>query len=145
MYSEGIDILDEADCDHLSLSIADNLELELFPAEDRLLNKHLSNEAGLDTTLADNLKFFCIINESAAGTAHRVSGTQNNGVSESVGDLKRLLYGVSNLRPCHLDTELFHGLFELDTVLTALDRIKLYADDLNSVLIKDPLRTELRA
>ena len=43
MNTHGIDIFDEAYGDHLSGGISYNLELELFPADDRFLNKHLVN------------------------------------------------------------------------------------------------------
>ena len=40
--AHGVDILDEADRDHVALGITDDLQLQLFPAGDGLLNENLS-------------------------------------------------------------------------------------------------------
>ena len=50
MNAERIDVFDEADRDHVALGVADNFELELFPAENGFLNKNLSNDGCLKTT-----------------------------------------------------------------------------------------------
>ena len=44
MNADGVDIFNEANCDLVILSIADNLEFELLPAEDALFNEDLSDE-----------------------------------------------------------------------------------------------------
>ncbi len=49
MCAQGIDVLDKADRDHVALGVADDLELQFFPAEDRFLDEHLSNWAPLLT------------------------------------------------------------------------------------------------
>ena len=137
MCAQGIDVLDKADRDHVALGVADDLELQFFPAEDRFLDEHLSDEACLQTTRADCAKFFLIVDESAACAAHGVCGAQHDRISESVGDGKRLIDAVGDLASRHLDADGVHGFLELDAVLAALDGIDLHADHLHVVLVKD--------
>ena len=81
MYTDRVDILDEAYCDLVVLSITYYLELELFPTAYGLLYENLSYKACLKTSLADYLKLIYVIYETAAGTAHCVSGTKDYGVA----------------------------------------------------------------
>ena len=41
MNTDGVDIFDEADGDHLIFAVADHLDFQLFPAENRLFNQTL--------------------------------------------------------------------------------------------------------
>ena len=70
MYSQGIDILDKADGYHLALAVPDDLQLQLLPAQNRLLDEHLADHAGLDTAAYDYFQLGFIVNQSAAGAAH---------------------------------------------------------------------------
>ena len=42
-----VDVLDEADGDHIAVRVTDNLQLQFLPAQDRFLYQNLSHEAGL--------------------------------------------------------------------------------------------------
>ncbi len=137
MNTDRVDVLDEADSDNVVLGVAYDLELELFPAGDALLNEYLAYEAGLETTLADDLQFVHIINKAAAGTAHRIGRSENDRIFQFFSDLDRFVYRVSNSGSRHLDAQAGHGVLELDSVLTTLDRVNLYADDLNAVFLED--------
>ena len=55
MNSHRIDILDEADGDHISFLITYYFKLELFPAADTFFNKNLSNQRCLKTSCTDCL------------------------------------------------------------------------------------------
>ena len=135
MNAHRVDVLDETYGDHVAFAVADNLKLKLFPAENGFLNQNLSDKACLKASGADRLQLFFVIYKTAAGTAHRVGRTENNRISESVGNLKRFLNAVGYFTSGHLDAELVHRVLELDTVLTALDGIHLYADDFYVVFV----------
>ena len=77
MYTDGVDILDEADRDLVVLGITYYLELELFPSAYRLLYEYLAYKACLKTSLADYLQLIYVIYETAAGTTHGVCGTKD--------------------------------------------------------------------
>ena len=145
MYAHGIDVLDEADCDHLSLCITDNFKLKLFPAHDGLFYKYLAYQGRLDTALTYELQLFCVVNKSAAGTAHGVCRTEYYGVAELVCYRKCLIYRVSYFASCHLDTELVHRVLKFYSILASFDGIKLYAYNLYAVLVKYACFSELGA
>ncbi len=141
--THGVDILDEADRDHVVVLVTDDFELELFPAGDTFLNEDLVDEGGLKATGTDDFQFFPVVDEAAAFTAHGVSGTQDDGVTQTVCDLEGFFHRIGDLGAGHLDAERLHGLLELDTVFTALDGIDLDADDFDAVLVEDAFLVKL--
>ena len=145
VYAHRIDVLDEAYGDHVALAVADNLELQLLPAEDGLLNENLAYETRLKTSRTHRAELFLVIYKTAAGAAHRVCRAKNYRVAELVGDRKSLVHAVRNLASCHLDTELVHCILKFDTVLAALDRVDLHADNLHIVFVQNTGLIELSA
>ena len=137
MDADGIDVLDEADGDHIVVLVADNFKLELFPAEDGLLYKDLMDQAGLETARADCAELILIVDKSAAGAAHSVGGAKNNRIAELISDRKRFLYRVCNFASGHLDAELIHCFLKFNSVFSALNSIDLNADDFYAVFIKN--------
>ena len=140
-----VDVLDEANRDHVAFAVADNLKLQLLPAEDGLLNQHLAYEAGLKTSRANGAELFLVVHKTAAGAAHGVSRTENYRVAELVGNRKGLVNAVRNLASRHLDAELVHCILKLDSVLTALDGIHLHADNLHVVFVQNTCLVEFCA
>ena len=59
----GIDVLNEAHGDHVVLRVAHDLELELLPAEDRLLHEHLAHKAGLQAAGAHGAQLVHVVDE----------------------------------------------------------------------------------
>ncbi len=55
MYAYRINILDEADRDHIAFGITHHLQLQLFPSQNGLLHQHLSHQAGLQASGTDGL------------------------------------------------------------------------------------------
>ena len=55
MNTQRIDVLDETYSDHVSLSITNNFQLQLFPAKNGLFYQYLSYKAGLKTTCTNSL------------------------------------------------------------------------------------------
>ena len=134
--TQRVDVLDEADGDHVVVGVANDLDLQLFPAQDGLLDQHLTHQRGGQTALTDDLQLFLVIDQTAAGAAHGVCRTQNDRIIQLLGDGQSLIHGVGHLAAGHLDAQLVHGLLELDAVLAALDGIDLHADDLHIVLVQ---------
>ena len=145
VHTEGIDILDEADGDHVILRVAHDLELKLLPAEDGFLDQNLADEAGLQTARADGAQLVHIIDKAAACAAHRVGGTQHHGISQLFRDGEGVVDGIGHFAAGHLDPQLVHGVLELDAVLAALDGIDIDADHLHIVFLEDAGLVQLRA
>ena len=130
-------VFNEADRDHVVVLVADDLQLQLLPAEDGFFDQDLMDQGGGKSAFADRLQFFFIIDEAAAGAAHGVGRTEDDRVAEVLRDLQGLLHGVGDLAAGHADAKLVHGLLEFDAVFAALDRVDLHADDLDAVFVKD--------
>ena len=143
--ADGVDVLDEAYGDNVVVSVAYYLKLKLFPAADTLLDQHLTYQGRLESAGADDLQLVNIVYHSAAGTAHRVGRAQYNRILQLFSDLHSLFNGVSYLASGHFDTQLLHGVLELNTVLAALDSVYLHADNLYVVLFKHAGFAQLRA
>ena len=142
--AHGVDVLDEADRDHLVLRVADDLDLELLPVEDRLLDEALVRERGVEAAGADRAQLLDVVAEAAAGAAHRVGGADDDReadllLHEPLGLLDR----VDDAALGRLDAELGHRRLEDLAVLAALDRIEVDADHLHAVLVEDALLREL--
>ena len=134
--SQRIDVLDEADGDHVVLGIADHFQLQLFPAENGLFHQNLTHQTGLQTAGTDGFQLVHIVHQTAAGAAHGVSRTENDRVAQLISDGQCLVHTVSHLTAGHFNAQGFHGLLELDTVFAALNSINLNADNFHIVLIQ---------
>ena len=55
----------------LSLRVAHDFHLELFPAEHRLLDQHLVGRRQLEAALDDLVELFAVVGDAAAGAAER--------------------------------------------------------------------------
>ena len=82
MDADSIDILDEADGDHLIFRIAHDFHFKLFPVEDRLLNEALASQRSVKPALADRAELFNVVAEAAAAAAHRIRRTHHNGIAD---------------------------------------------------------------
>ncbi len=137
MNAHGIDVLNKADRDHIACGITYDFQLELFPAEDGFFDEHLADQGSLQASGADGLQLFLIIYKTAAGTAHGVGRTEDDRITEFIGDRKCFFHGIGDLRAGHLNAERVHGILELDPVFTALNGVHLNTDDLDIVFIKN--------
>jgi hypothetical protein len=117
VHAHRVDVLDEADGDHVTGGVANDLELELLPAEHRLLDEDLADPARLQSACRDGTQVLDVVDEPAAGAAHRVGRTDDHRVPEPCGDLLGSLDGRDRGREGHLDPETVHRLLEGETVL----------------------------
>ena len=149
MHAQGVDILNEADGDHLTLGVPDHFQLQLFPAQNRFLHQDLAHQRGLQAPGADGFQLLRVVDQAAAGAAHGIGGTQHHGIAQVVRNLQGLVHRIGHLTAGHLDAQLVHGFLEFDPVLAPLDGVHLDADDLHAVFVQNTvfrqLRTEVQA
>ena len=145
VHAQRVDVLDEADGDHVAVLVAHDLQLQLLPAQHALLDQHLADEGGLQAAGADGGQLQRVVDDAAARAAHGVGGAQHHRVVQLVRNGQRLVHGVGHLGGRHVDAQAVHGLFELDAVLAALDGVHLHADDLDAVLVQHAQLVQLRA
>ena len=60
--TQRVNILNEADGDHIAVLIPNHFQFQLFPAKDRFLYQNLSYKACLQATGADSAQFVHIVN-----------------------------------------------------------------------------------
>jgi hypothetical protein len=143
MDTHCVDVLDEADGDHLVLAVADDLQLELFPAEHRLLHEDLPHETRAKTTVCDIAKLLHVVDESTARAPHRVGRPNDTRQSDVGHDPLGFFQAVGDFATRHLDAELVHRVLEGLSVLTSLDRVDLNPDHPNAVLFQNARTCEL--
>ena len=139
MNPHRVDVLNEADRDLVSGRIADDFELKLLPAERTLLDQHLPDQTRRKSARNDFAQLLDVVDDAAAGTAHRVGRTQHHRVSEFVRDLLRLFDRVARLRLRHGDVERSHRLLEDNAVFAAFDRVEVDTDDFHLIFVENPV------
>ncbi len=134
----GVDILDEAHRDHVVLGIADDLEFEFLPTEDRLFYQHLADHAGGQSPPGHLTQLVDVVDEAATRATQGVRGAHHHGETQVGGDRLSFLHRVGGLAPRHLNPQTLHQLLEYDAIFAAFDRIDLDADDLDMELVQNP-------
>ena len=81
----GIEVLDRADDDHVVGEVAHHLELELLPADHRLLDEDLARRALLKTPLDRRLELLGVVGDGAAGASEGERGADDDGEADAVG------------------------------------------------------------
>ena len=131
-----IDVLDQADGDHLILRIADNLDLQLFPTRDRLFDQALAGKGRLQPARNDGPQLLDVVDQTATLATHRIGGPDDHRKSQLTRDPLRVGEVIDDLAAGRLDTEAGHRLFKDLAVLTALDRVQFHTDHLHMVAVQ---------
>lgn len=145
MYTHGVHVLDKAYSDHLVPGIPDHLQLQLFPPRDRLLDEHLTYEAGGNSTARYGPQLLGIVDQPSAGTSHGVGRPYNNRVSEICCHNFCVFQSVDRGAPGNLDSQGVHGLLEDDPILAALDGVELHSNDFDLELIQNTCPGQFKA
>ena len=69
MHAHRVEVLNRADDDAIVLSITHHLHLELFPAQDGLLDQHFIGGRSIDAAFDDVDELRFVISNAAAGAA----------------------------------------------------------------------------
>jgi hypothetical protein len=133
VHSHRVDVLDRADDHHVVVVIAHHLELELAPADHRLLHEHLADRAG-GQALGHHLAILRLgPGDAAPGTTHREAGPHDRGQADleerPLGLAHRLDRGAAR----HAQPRPLHRRAEQVAVLGAPDRLVVGADQLDPV------------
>jgi len=119
--AHGVHVLDEAHRDQLVLGVADDLQLQFLPAEDRLLDQDLADRRRLQAAERDRAQLVDVVDEAAAGPAHRVGGADDAREPDLGRERLGVLDRADGLGPGHVDAQLRHRALEGLAVLATLD------------------------
>ena len=93
--------------------------------------------------MRNEAEFLLVVSDAAARAAQREGGAHDDGIAELFGDRNALVHRIGDIGRNDGLTDLFHRLFEELSVLRAVDRIQLGADEFDAPLIEEPLFGEL--
>ena len=133
VHAHGVDVLDEADRDLLALRVADDLKLQFFPAGQTFLDQDLMDQAFIQAAVGDRLELFHVVDEAAAGAAHRVGRADDDRELDGLQYLLGFLVASGDGAPGAFHADTFHRVLEGLAVLALLDGVKFHADYLHSV------------
>ena len=137
MNADGIDVFNEAHRDHLAFAVANDFQLKLFPAFQRLFDEHFMDQTRLQAAGRDRPQLLQIVAEATARAAHRVGGADDHREADLLRDALRVFNGMDRFALRHVDAQRIHRLLEGETVFAAFDGVQLHADHLYIIFIKD--------
>uniref|UniRef100_A0A6J5ZZQ7 Unannotated protein n=1 Tax=freshwater metagenome TaxID=449393 RepID=A0A6J5ZZQ7_9ZZZZ len=131
MDTHRIDVLDRADDHAVVLAVAHHFELELAPAEDRLVQQHLTDWRGFNSP-ADNRPVLLLVAGDAPAASAQREGRPDNCREPDVGQCgHRLVQGCRDRAARHLQPGFSHRFGEPLAVLGAVNRLVVGADQLD--------------
>ena len=143
MYTDGVDIFHVADGDTVPSAVAHDLVLDFLPACHAAFDQHLPDHAVLET-LDDNLdELFLVFRDTAAGSAQRIRGTDNQRIADGVGKCDGRRYILDDSALGNRLAELLHGFLEKLPVFRLLDGLNRGTEQLHAVLFKRPIFRQL--
>ena len=134
MHAHGVEVLDRADDHDVVPRVAHELELELVPADQRLLHEHLAHRALRQPALQQPREVLGRPGDAAAVAAEGERRAQD----EREGEVGRQLVGRGDDDGLgHAQADGLHRLAEEPAVLGAADRVEAGADQLDAELVED--------
>ena len=91
MHSHGVDVLDRADDHDVVGTVAHHLQLELFPADQALLDQDLPHGRHVEPMLDDRTKILDVVGDPAAAAAECEGGPHDRGKAGRAADGQRLV------------------------------------------------------
>ena len=135
--ADGVKVFHRADGQHVAVAVAQHFELDLFPAVDVFFDEHLRDRRKHETVVRNGAQFFLVERNAAACAAQRERGTDDDGISDLIGDRDALLDGVCDVGRHDGLPDLLHGLFEQFAVLGAVDRVDFGTDEFDAPLVQE--------
>ena len=120
-----------ADDDAVVLLVADNLHLELFPAEQRFLDQELARRRGVEAALAHLDEFILVVRDAAARPAKSERGPDDGRETDLRLNFERLREVVRDTRTRGAEPDPRHRSLEFLAVLGLVDRFLGGADQLD--------------
>ena len=132
-----VDVLDRADDERVVVAIAHHLELELAPAEQRLLEQDLVDRARVEALRDALVELGPRPRDPATVPAEREGGPHDERQAELVDRAVGLRHRCHDRRARHLKAGLGHGLPEELAVLGAADGVVVDSDQLHPEALED--------
>ena len=145
MNADRIHILHRADRNRVTCLVADNLELDLFPTCNTLLNEDLCDRASSKTCTCCLVKFFLRICDTAACSSQCERRSDDYRKTDLLSELLSILDGSNNLGRDAGLTDGFHRILEDLAVLSLIDTLRRRTEKSYVMLIKEAALGKLHA
>ncbi len=132
-----IEVLDGAHDDERVGRVAHDLELELLPSENRLLDEDLVHGREREPAPDDGVEVILVEGDTAARAAERERRADDDRIAERHRDGACLVEGSGDPRAQNFDADLLHGLLEEEAVLAEPDGADGSPERLDVVLRED--------
>ena len=118
-----VDVLHVADGDAVVRAVPHHLVLDLFPAEQRALKKHLTDRRSGEAAARHVLQLVEGVRDAAAGAPERIGGTHNGRQADALGHRARLIEVGHDLALGHRFADAEKQVAEELAVLGRADRL----------------------
>src|SRR5690606_26991947 len=132
VHADRVHVLDRADDHAVVGAVAHELELELLPAQDRLLEQDLRGGRVVQAVAADAAQVRLVVGHAGAEPAHGEAGAHDHRVAELVGRLEQLVHGVADAGERGVTADAVHDLLGQLAVLGPVDRLEVRAVHLDA-------------
>src|SRR5690606_27012197 len=122
---------------------ADDLHLELFPAEDGLLEQDFGRRRLVEAAADDLLELLAVVRDASAAAAQRERRADDDRKADLLLYLPRLLERVRDAGAGDVEADLLHRVAELLAVLGHVDRLPRRGDQLDAVFLEDAVPVEV--
>ena len=130
VHAHRVDVLDRADDHAVVGAVAHDLELELLPPGDRLLDEDLADRAGRDAGDGEAVELLGRGGDAGAATAEDVGRADDDRQPDLGGDGPGLVERVGDARAGHVEADLDHRVLEPLAVLGRGDGLGVGPDHL---------------
>ena len=144
MHAHRIKVLDRTDDDAVVLLVADNLHLELFPADQRFLDQQLMRRRSFQAALADFDELFLVVGDAAAGTAHGEGRADDHREAQPCLYLLRFFHAVCHGRLGRPEANLGHRVLELFAILSLVNRLLAGTDHFDTKLLENSVMCQIQ-
>ena len=140
MYAKRIEVFHRYHGETVVVGIADNLELNLLPSLERLLDKNLLGVS--ESAFAMLNKLLVVVADAGSESAERIARTHHHGIADAVSHLDGILYRLHGLRNGSFHFYLIKFLYKQITVLGDHDGLYGSSEHLDTVALKNAAQIE---
>ena len=143
MDSDGIDVFHVADGDRRIVRVPHDFVFDFLEALDALFHEHLPDRRKRKGVFQDFTKFLFIVGKSAARTAQRERGAQNNGIADLFRRRHSLFHTGGDQAGQDGFAEPFAKLFEKFAIFRTFDAFGAGAEHFHLTFVQDALFEKL--
>ena len=145
MHAHRIDVLDGTDDHEVVGDITHHLQLKFLPTDHRFLNENFVHRAQFNTA-SDNLtEFLHVVGDTTTNSTQRERWPDNGGKAEPFDNTQCLVKRFRVLAGWHLYTDRFHGVPELQSILSHHDGLDRRPDEGDAKFFEHSVRIKLNS